>query len=206
MKQSIVKTIFTAATVSMLVLPYSGGSEVFAAQAKPTATPAAKATAAPIMRDNLAKYGLVKEVELPVTIEAGGFSYTLEKIMIYETNSSTAQSLIEKYGYYGDKKYFIWTKIKIKNNSKTIMQFSSNDLSDKWRLNFGEKASVNMPKKFADVLNSSEALWTWKLNPGKELSTYQAYLYNGNFNEFYVSVHTKSSQIFKQIVSLKEKR
>lgn len=33
---------------------------------------AAKPTAAPIMRDNLSKYGLVKDVELPVTVTAGG--------------------------------------------------------------------------------------------------------------------------------------
>lgn len=148
MKKSIIKTILTTATISMFVLPCSGVSEVSAAQAKPTATPATKATAAPIMRDNLAKYGLVKEVELPVTIEKEGFSYTLEKIMIYESSSPTAQSLIKKYGYYGDKKYFIWTKITIQNNSKSVVQFSSKDLSDKWRLNFGERSVTDMPQNF----------------------------------------------------------
>ncbi|AIQ51098.1 hypothetical protein [Paenibacillus sp. FSL R7-0331] len=204
MKKSIIKTILTTATISMFVLPCSGVSEVSAAQAKPTATPATKATAAPIMRDNLAKYGLVKEVELPVTIEKEGFSYTLEKIMIYESSSPTAQSLIKKYGYYGDKKYFIWTKITIQNNSKSVVQFSSKDLSDKWRLNFGERSVTDMPQKFYATVNSKEALWTWKLNSGEKLSTYQAYLYNDTFKEFYVSVHMKNSQTFKQIANIKE--
>lgn len=146
------------------------------------------------MRDNLAKYGLVKKVELPVTIEKEGLSYTLEKIMIYESSSATAQSLIKKYGYYGDKKYFIWTKITIQNNSKSVIQVTSKDLNEKWQMHFGgdKRAVTDMPRKLSSKLNSTEAIWDWKLNPDQKISTYQAFLYDDVFSEFNIFLKSKS--------------
>lgn len=162
---------------------------------------AAASTAKPVM-DNLAKYGLKKDVELPVTVTAGGLNYTLEKIMIYETKSATAQALIKKYGYTGteDQKYFIWTKITIVNNSKALVQFSSKDLNSKWRFNFGEEAWTRMPEKLAEKSNSTVALWGWELAPGKKLSTYQAYSYDGDFKFFYVSLNNKGVKAYLDVV------
>lgn len=205
MKKSLLVTMAALVTAGVLVGPI--GTTVEAAGSSSTVVPTAKpaATTSPIMRDNLSKYGLVKALELPVTVETGGFSYTLEKVMIYESSSPTAQALIKKYGYYGDRKYFIWTKITIQNKSKSVIQISSKDLNPMWRLNFGEMVSDNMPKKVAKTVNSKEALWAWKLEPGQKLSTYQAYLYNDDFKSFYVSVYNKQNSNFVEIVKKKGK-
>ncbi|MEK8217121.1 hypothetical protein [Paenibacillus sp. FSL L8-0463] len=164
------------------------------------AAPKPAATAAPVVRDNLSSYGLKKDIELPVTVTAGGVSYTLEKIMIMETKSAAAQALIKKYGYAGKKKYFIWTKITIANNSKAVVQQTSKDLSDKWRLIFETDAIKSMPALKTDVVNSKDALWDWKLAPGQKLSTFEAYGYDGPFNLFLVSVGIKGNNEYKFVV------
>lgn len=147
------------------------------------------ATAAPIMRDNLSKYGLKKDIELPVTVTAGGLSYTLEKIMIYDAKSKDAQAMSKQYGYdTNDAKYFVWTKITIENKSGKLVQQNVKDLSEKWALNFGDlskgEAFAAMPKVSYNKPNSKEALWDWSLKPGEKLSTYQGYLYTGEINYF----------------------
>lgn len=182
--------------------------DVSAAGVKATAAPAVQSTA-PVMRDNLSKYGLVKDIELPVTVTAGGLSYTLEKIMIYDKKSKDAQSLIKKYGYTGtdSAKYFIWTKITVENKSGNTVQKSYKDLSEKWTLNFGGdySAYVTMPESSYYKTNSTEALWSWNLASGKKLSTYQAYMYNEDFNEFYVTISNKGNQSFVEIVKVPKK-
>lgn len=192
MKKTMIKAALAGSMLFSLVLGQVGVTN--AAAAKPAAT------VAPVVRDNLSSYGLKKDIELPVTVTAGGFSYTLEKIMIMETKSAAAQALIKKYGYAGDQKYFIWTKITIANNSKAVVQFSSKDLSDKWSLHFGEEAYTSMPSRMADLKNNKEALWTWNLSPGQKLSTYQAYTYDAPFECFYVRVDNKSNREYKDIV------
>ncbi|NOU80112.1 hypothetical protein GC101_14670 [Paenibacillus sp. LMG 31459] len=149
---------------------------------------AAKPTAAPIMRDNLSKYGLVKDVELPVTVEAGGLSYTLEKIMIYDFNSKDAQGLIKRFNYspssgmYLNPKSMIWTKIIIKNNSKkTIDNF---DGKSKWSIQTADFDQTDPIQSWSKIgkTNDKEALNAYKLKPGESLSTYQAYYYTGKFD------------------------
>lgn len=161
---------------------------------------------ADVMTDNLSKYGLKKDLELPVTVEAGGLKYTLEKIMIFETKSKDAQALIKKYGYTGleDDKYFIWTMITVENKSGSIAQRNSKDLSEKWRLHFGSEAYPTMPLKTVDVPNykpnNKEALWSWVLKPGEKLSTYQAYSYNGKLEHFVIWLDFKGKSDEKYIV------
>ncbi|WP_339254253.1 hypothetical protein [Paenibacillus sp. FSL P2-0136] len=169
---------------------------------------AAKPTAAPIMRDNLSKYGLVKDVELPVTVTAGGLSYTLEKIMIFDAKSKDAQALAKQYGYNLDGfQYFLWTKITVENKSGNVVQQNVKDLSAKWRLNFGDlskgEAFGAMPEASYYKPNSKQALWDWSLKPGEKLSTYQGYLYSGDFNYFKVSVDYKGQFVSKYIVKPK---
>jgi hypothetical protein len=144
---------------------------------KPSATPA------PIMRDNLFKFGLKKEVDLPVTISAGGLTYTLEKLMFYDVKSKEAQSLMKMYGY-SDRiyktptKYMVWTKLTIENKGNKVIQLSSNDLSAKWYLKVdGYNLLGPSPKKKMLELNNKEALWSWVLKPGEKLSSYQMYGY-----------------------------
>lgn len=201
MKNSIFKL---AIGVTLLTGTIFGQGVVTNAAATTNITTTKETTAAPIMRDNLSEYGLKKDLELPVTVTAGGLSYTLEKIMIYETKSATAQSLIKKYGYTGTEyaKYFIWTKITVENKSGNTVQQNYKNLSDKWRLNFGGDYTANaiMPEASYSKPNSVEALWDWSLAPGKKLSTYQAYTYNEKFEEFYVSVNNKGNQNFIEIV------
>lgn len=194
MKKTIVKALLAA--TMLLSVAFGQGEGVITAASTP-----AKNTKAPVMLDNLSKYGLKKDVELPVTVTAGGLSYTLEKIMIYDTKSKDAQALIKKYGYNVDRKYFIWTKITITNNSKAVVQFSSKDLSEKWCLHFGKDALTVMPQSNANKFNSMDALWAWKLDPGKKLSTYQAFSYDEEFKTFVIWVDNKGSFTEKYIVS-----
>lgn len=165
-------------------------------------------TAKPVM-DNLSKYGLKKDVDLPVTVTAGGLSYTLEKIMIFDAKSKDAQTLAKQYGYNLEgSQYFIWTKITVENKSGNIVQQNIKDLKDKWRLNFGDlskgEAYTSMPDKMIDIKNSKQALWDWSLKPSEKLSTYQGYCYSGGINYFKIRVDNKSNSASKYIVEPKE--
>ncbi|MDH6374913.1 hypothetical protein M2444_006777 [Paenibacillus sp. PastF-3] len=165
-------------------------------------------TVKPVM-DNLSKYGLKKDVDLPVTVTAGGLSYTLEKIMIFDAKSKDAQALAKKYGYdLEGSKYFIWTKITVENKSGNTVQRNIKDLSNKWRLNFGDfsegEAFNIMPSKLVYAENSKDALWTWVLKPGEKLSTYQGFLYSGKFNYFVIWLDNKGTSATKYIVNEKK--
>ncbi|MHA6531155.1 hypothetical protein [Paenibacillus sp. BAC0078] len=174
MKKTMMMKSILAATM-LLGAVVGQGSVSHAAGTSPSAT------AAPVMRDNLSKYGLKKAVELPVTVTSGGFSYTLEKLMIYDVKSKDAQALMKKYGY-SDKiymqptKYMIWTKITIQNNSKKLIQWGAKDLVPKWFLNMnGFNLDIPTPKLTINKVNNKDALYTWSLKPGEKLTTYQMY-------------------------------
>lgn len=175
---------------------------VIVGQVGPVSATAAKPTAAPIMRDNLSKYGLVKDVELPVTVEAGGLSYTLEKIMIYDFNSKDAQGLIKKFQYatgsgmYLNPKSMIWTKITIKNDSKKVID--NLDGKSKWSIQTSDFNQIDPIQSFSKIgkTNDKEALNVYKLKPGESLSTYQAYYYSGNFD--YVAIRLYYSGEFSE--------
>lgn len=208
MKKSMVKTTLAAA---LLVSGILGQGSARVAEAEAAAgTPATTTTKAqPIMTDNLAKYGLKKDVELPVTVTAGGLSYTLEKIMIYDAKSKDAQALAKKYGYaVNGAQYFIWTKISVENKSGKVIQRNIKDISEKWRLNFGDSARGEafavMPEANYYTENSKDALWTWTLKPGEKLNTYQAYTYMGDFKHFVIWLDNKNASVTKYIVNDKK--
>lgn len=163
-------------------------------------------TQSSIMRDNLFKFGLEKEVELPVTITAGGLSYTLEKMMVYDVKSKDAQALIKKYGYrekvyLRDTKYMIWTKITISNSSQNLIQLNAKSPTAKWFITAnGTNLATSMPKLRAEEMNSKEALWNWKLEPGKSLSTYQMYGALEDFTNLFISINYGGSFDEKIIV------
>lgn len=122
-------------------------------------------------------------MDLPVTISAGGLTYTLEKLMFYDVKSKEAQSLMKMYGYSDNiykspTKYMIWTKLTIENKGSKVIQVSAVDLNEKWHLKVD---SVNLlaptPGKTMLELNNKEALWNWVLKPGGKLSSYQMYGY-----------------------------
>ncbi|MBY9080941.1 hypothetical protein KIH86_12610 [Paenibacillus sp. HN-1] len=185
------KKMMLKASVAFLLLTQvvAGGIPAVAAE-RPASKVAAAATAAPVMTDNLAKYGLKKNVSFPVTVAAGGLSYTLHKIMIYDIDSAEAKAIRNKYGYsknsdyFRNPKYFVWTKITIANNSKKVVQQNANDVSSKWFLNVRDSGALGlaMPFFLADKKNNTSALWDFKLNPGEKLSTYQGFVYEGKFN------------------------
>lgn len=164
---------------------------VIVGQVGPVSATAAKPTAAPIMRDNLSKYGLVKDVELPVTVEAGGLSYTLEKIMIYDFNSKDAINLRKTYKY-GEESglvpkptYFVWTKITVKNNSKKVVDNTTDDF---WRLKFKTFTTLQPVQNWSRIkkTNDKMALNWLVLKPGEQLTTYQAYMYDGTTFDYFV--------------------
>ncbi|MNV47342.1 hypothetical protein D3C71_1392080 [compost metagenome] len=164
-----------AETVTSVVTAKPTTSAVPTATVKPIATPV------PIMRDNLFKFGLKKEVDLPVTISAGGLTYTLEKLMFYDVKSKEAQSLMKMYGY-SDRiyktptKYMVWTKITIENKGSKTIQLSAKDPSSKWYFKIdGNNLIEPAPKNKMLELNNTEALWNWVLKPGEKLSSYQMY-------------------------------
>ncbi|OMD08209.1 hypothetical protein [Paenibacillus odorifer] len=180
-------------------------------------TAEAAANTAPIMKDNLSKYGLVKDVELPVTVTAGGLSYTLEKIMIYDIKSTYAQDLIKKYGYpkltnmEAYYKYFVWTKLTLENKSDvTIEATPKNTFAHQWsftasdeEINDGGTLKSMMPlTDYYHIKNSKEALWGYSLKPGEKLTTYQAYTYRGNkFNYLKINLDVNGSKADQSIAT-----
>ncbi|AKG33689.1 hypothetical protein VK70_03060 [Paenibacillus durus ATCC 35681] len=189
------KTILNVSTVALLLTQmFSVGGA--SAKAVDTAAPrvattvTAKATA-PVMTDNLFKYGLKKDVELPVTVTAGGLSYTLEKIMIYDINSKEAVTLRKTYKYgsqsglVANPKYFVWTKITVKNNSKKTVD---NISGEKWTLSFRGLYSLDPVRNFSrmEKTNDQSALNWMELKPGQQLTTYQAFMYAKDFQYFVI--------------------
>jgi len=166
-----------AETVTPVVTAKPTASAIPTATVKPTATPA------PIMRDNLSKFGLKKDVDLPLTISAGGLKYTLEKLMFYDVKSKEAQSLMKMYDYSENiyktpTKYMVWTKLTIENKGSKVIQVSAVDLSAKWNLKVdGYNLLAPAPGNKMLELNNKEALWNWVLKPGEKLSSYQMYGY-----------------------------
>ncbi|WP_375102242.1 hypothetical protein ACDZ28_00750 (plasmid) [Paenibacillus sp. RS8] len=181
MNKTMIKSILAATMLFSVVL--GNGAITSATAVKPAATTKPAATSAPIMRDNLFKFGLKKEVDLPVTISAGGLTYTLEKLMFYDVNSKEAQSLMKMYGY-SDRiyktptKYMVWTKLTIENKGSKVIQVSAKDLSAKWNLKVDSFNLISpAPGNKMEILNNKEALWSWVLKPGEKLSSYQMYGY-----------------------------
>lgn len=205
MKSALAATMLFSGVIGPVGAAGTGGNT---ATAKPAATATAKPTTAPIMRDNLSAYGLKKAVELPVTVEAGGLSYTLEKIMIYDIDSTAAKAIRNKYGYskYSDlfrnPKYFVWTKTTIANKSKKIVQQNASDVSDKWFLAMKDSGDLypSMPYFLADKKNNTNALWSYKLNPGEKLSAYQGFVYEGDFKYFAIRLFFNGAFTEKFIV------
>jgi len=117
MKKTMVKSVLAATMLFSAVL--GQGAIANAATAKPTA--------APVMTDNLSKYGLKKAMDLPVTLTSEGLSYTLHKIMIYDFKSADVKNLQKLYGFQDSTgsidspKYLIWTKFTLQNNTNKTM-------------------------------------------------------------------------------------
>jgi len=213
MKKNILRA---ALTTTMLLSMVSGQNVITNAAAvtpvtasTPSATAKPAATPAPIMRDNLSKYGLKKDLELPVTVTAGGLSYTLEKFMIYDFKSKDAQNLVKQFKYdsfgvmVSKPKYLVWTKIIIKNNSKSIVKRALYDQADKWviTLKKGGKLDPIWPKVNEGRINNKSAFYYYMLKPGEQLSTYQAFLYDGDFEYFAIRMFHAGGFDEKLVVS-----
>lgn len=160
-----------------------------------------------VMTDNLSKYGLKKDMELPVTVEAGGLSYTLHKVMIYDFNSKDAVALKKRFDYpsisalISKPKYFVWTKITIKNKTKKTIDNMNGRSS--WVLQPSDKKEFDPTDSFSKIhsINDKEALNTFKLKPGESLTTYQALYYDGNFDYFAIRLYYGGQFAEKFLVS-----
>ncbi|OBZ15831.1 hypothetical protein A8L34_27675 [Bacillus sp. FJAT-27264] len=177
------KFFVSAVSAAILLVGTVGGYDsAHAAGAAPTA----------IVRDNLSKYGLKKDVELPVTVTSGGLSYTLEKIMIFDSTSSEVKQLKKLYGFqdtgylYTNPKYFIWTKMTLSNNTKQVLTGSGNTIANTIYLSFqdGQMLDPIWPMNKRTKTNDPEALWGYSLAPGQKVTSYLGYGYNGSFNYF----------------------
>ncbi|OMD76466.1 hypothetical protein [Paenibacillus odorifer] len=199
------KNILRAALTTTMLLSMVSGQNVITnaaavtpiAAATPSVTAKPATTPAPIMRDNLSKYGLKKDLELPVTVTAGGLSYTLEKFMIYDFKSKDAQNLVKQFKYdsfgvmVSNPKYLVWTKIIIKNNSKSIVKRALYDQKDKWVLSLKDGGELDpiWPKVNEEKINNKSAFYYYTLKPGEQLSTYQAFLYEKDFDYFAIRMY-----------------
>lgn len=204
MKKTILKVSAAVLLVGQL-LSLGGDFKTHTAEAAASST----TTATPVMMDNLFKYGLKKDVELPVTATAEGLSYTLHKIMIFDFDSTTAKALRKQYDYddyagvLADPEYFIWTKITITNKSQKTVQRGVSDMIYKWRIFFkdGGEAQPALPTKMRLVPNSKEALRNFTLKPGESLTTYQALYYKGDFKYFSILLNFGGSFVEKYVVN-----
>lgn len=160
------------------------------------------------MTDNLAKFGLKKAMDLPVTLESEGLSYTLHKIMIYDFKSPEVKKLQQLYGFQdetgiiGKPKYFIWTKVTIENKTNKTMYGSGNDIQRLIPLRFkaGTITDAIWPKKYASKTNSTEALWTYKLKPGEKIDSYLGYVYSDEFEFFVIRMFYGENFVEKFVV------
>ncbi|OMD83486.1 hypothetical protein BSK49_23950 [Paenibacillus odorifer] len=201
MKKNILRAALTTTMLLSMVLGQNVITNAAAVTPVTASTPSATAkpaaTPAPIMRDNLSKYGLKKDLELPVTVTAGGLSYTLEKFMIYDFKSKDAQNLVKQFKYdsfgvmVSKPKHFIWTKITIKNNSNKIVKRSLNDQKEKWVLSLKDGGELDpiWPKVNEEKINNKSAFYYYTLKPGEQLSTYQAFLYEKDFDYFAIRMY-----------------
>lgn len=197
MKKTILKVTATALLVGQL-FSLGGAFKDQTAEAAASST----TTTAPVMMDNLFKYGLKKDVELPVTATAGGLSYTLHKIMIFDFDSTTAKTLRKQYDYsdyagvLADPEYFIWTKITITNKSQKTVQYGYKDMNYKWRLFFEDGGEAEAANAWSEKYNenSKVALCTYTLKPGESLTTYQALYYKGDFK--YLRINLQLDGVF----------
>lgn len=199
MKKSIVKVTAAVFLLSQL-LSMGGGSQDNTVSAAAAATSTKPAV---VMTDNLFKYGLKKDVELPVTLTAGGLSYTLEKIMVFDFASKDAVALRKTYGYGEESglvskpQYFIWTKFTVKNGSKKVLDTVNS--GERWMLQFQGLNSLDPVYRLAK-LNDKSAVSRIKLNPGEQLSSYQAYMFKGDFNYFKINLYFNGAFAEKYIV------
>lgn len=68
--------------------------------------------------------------------------------MIFDSKSKDAQALAKQYGYDLDgAQYFVWTKITVENKGGNVVQRNIKDLSNKWRLNFGDLNMGKLPQQ-----------------------------------------------------------
>ncbi|MNC08299.1 hypothetical protein D3C75_558800 [compost metagenome] len=205
MKKMMLKA---SAAVLLLTQVIAGGVPAAAAEQPAPKVAAAAATAAPVMTDNLAKYGLKKDMELPVTLSSGGFSYTLHKIMIFDVNSKEVVNLKKTYGFQDvggviqDPKYFIWTKVTIQNNTKKTIHGGGNDIIRLVRFTFRDGASPDpvWPMKLASKTNSADALWTYDLKPGQKITSYLAYYFKDSLDYFVIRLFNGSAPVEKFVV------
>ncbi|WP_410513893.1 hypothetical protein PaeBR_05585 [Paenibacillus sp. BR2-3] len=199
MKKTIVKTVMAVTMLLSMVLGQGAG----------TAAAASVSTKVPVITDNLSKYGLKKDVELPITVTAGGLSYTLHKIMILDFNSKTALTLRKQYKYtdysglIGDPQYFIWTKITITNKSKKTVERSYKDVMYKWSFYFEDGGFADPVDATSERQNknSKVALHDFKLKPGESLTTYQALYYKGDFKYLRVAIDFDGQYAKKYVVN-----
>lgn len=198
MKKRIVKSVLAAAMLFSVVL--GQGVVANATTAKPTA--------APVMTDNLSKYGLNKAMDLPVTLTSEGLSYTLHKIMIYDFKSAEVKNLQKMYGFQNSTgtidspKHLIWTKFTLQNNTNKTMVGGGKDIKRLMPFTFqtGNITDPIWPKKLAEKTNSTEALWTYKLKPGEKITSYLAYAYAGEFDYFVMRMFYGKNFVEKYVV------
>ncbi|CAM4508605.1 hypothetical protein [Paenibacillus typhae] len=206
MKKSIIKV--TAAVFLLSQLFTMGGGFQDGRVSAAAAAPSSTKPATTVMTDNLFKYGLKKNVELPVTLTAGGLSYTLEKIMIFDFDSKEAVALRKTYKYgeesglVSDPEYFVWTKFTVKNNSKKILDNGNG--SRQWVLQFQGLNALDPVYRPAPVkLNDKSAVSWIELKPGEQLSSYQAFMFKGDFEYFRINLYFNGAFAEKYIVEEK---
>lgn len=198
MKKRIVKATLAVAMLFSVVL--GQGVVANATTDKPTA--------APVMTDNLSKYGLNKAMDLPVTLTSEGLSYTLHKIMIYDFKSAEVKNLQKLYGFQDSTgsidspKYLIWTKFTLQNNTKKTMIGTGKDIMRVMPFTFQDFKITDAiwPKKLAEKTNSTQALWTYNLKPGEKITSYLAYAYDGEFDFFVMRMYYGKNFIEKFVV------
>ncbi|MEK3762724.1 hypothetical protein MKZ07_30540 [Paenibacillus sp. FSL P4-0338] len=207
-KLKISKTIAgkTAVKAFLAVALLAGPAAVLAGDVSAAGV---KATAAPVMTDNLAKFGLKKAMDLPVTLESEGLSYALHKIMIYDFKSPEVKKLQKMYGFQNSTgsidspKYLIWTKITLANNTNKTMHGGGSDIQRLIPLTFkdGQITDTIWPRKYASKTNSKEALWTYNLKPGEKITSYLAYVYAGEFDYFAIRMLYGKNFVEKYVAS-----
>ncbi|BCG57856.1 hypothetical protein [Paenibacillus sp. URB8-2] len=208
MKKMILKVSTAALLLTQIVLVGGVSAKAVDAAAHRVVAATSAKTNTPVMTDNLSKYGLKKAMNLPVTLSSEGLSYTLHKVMIYDFNSPEVKKLQKLYGFQNGSdviivpKYFIWTKVTIRNNTSKMLKGDGTDIYRLIRLTFqtGEITDPAWPMNLAQKINSKDALWTYRIKPGEQITTYLAYYYDKEIDYFVIRMLYGKNFVEKYVV------
>ncbi|HIW34211.1 MAG TPA: copper amine oxidase N-terminal domain-containing protein [Candidatus Paenibacillus intestinavium] len=129
-----------------------------------------------VAKHNFEDYGLTALEKLPLELTYGGLKMTVNEVSVYPTSAAEAKALDSKYDFYlyEDAHYLVWVNVTLENVSKKLITTDYRDMIRKVGVvnGFGNSLeySLSWLNKHA-ILNNTEILSDWVLNPGEKVTS-----------------------------------